>query len=821
MKRIILVLFILLAGRFLHAQQVNYNWRIGVSGGFTNYYGDLSPYPVEGIGDFSNALKLFTYNENYTSDYSGQLSLERRLTPTTGLKVHYGQYHFGMSDRYMTPSGKIVKDSPHFDRALNFQNSMEDVGISLVLKADNGKLLSEKSFIAPYLTLGGGWMWYEVKGDLLDADGNRYDYSTSPVMRDGTYETVLSSFETEANGLYETQGLYASLGIGFRVRLGNKLELFAQSTFNHTFTDYLDDVSGLYKQDYPRDFEAYAAKPGTNAVNTETPYRGNKNNDKDWFIYHGAGIKFSFGSAKSHFRAPKVTSSYNTTPPPVVTSQKVQEQAPTKTEAPPQPKEYEKTPNQGGPSVVNNYYFLNWGTPPYWGQLKRQIATLSVDLEIMDQQRLLDSVHHEKSIVETKLSAYELDSAQIQSDSTMTEVEKVKALKELEYYQSQDMAKKDSLENQASTIRKKINELEQQKEGIGLGVASDSLAYHDYLATLASQRGYLPESRNSYMMMQPPAQPDSTASFTPQPSDQDGYIPMASTKTMETEEIAEEEENEESIATTSTPETQYVYIQPSDASQTATTVQAPAPAVAYQEEKKKRSWIPIPIIFGGNKNKDKKKAKNANKNGDDSAELSPDLTSSVSPWYENISEEEYQKYYLPAAALGMTTAGIFIAADSQGAVDTAATTSPEKTANMASAVTTVPQKETSRVDTIYIKGKDTTKLFSSQTAVYFELNQKTVSETEKRKLESVVDYLNTNPESKINLEGYADNTGNITYNLQLIKERTQAVKDILIEEFDISPDRINTHTGGQILRTPTKKEPNRSDRKVEVSLISE
>ncbi|AWW29737.1 hypothetical protein DN752_06160 [Echinicola strongylocentroti] len=809
MKRIILVLFILLAGHFAHAQQVNYNWRIGVSGGFTNYYGDLSPYPVEGIGDFSNALKLFTYNKNYSEDLSGQISLERRLTPTTGIKVHYGQYHFGMSDRFMTPSGKLLEDMPHFDRALNFRNSMEDVGISLVLKADNGKFLSEKSFIAPYLTLGGGWMWYDVKGDLLDADGNTYNYSASPVMLDGTYETVLSTVETEAKGKYETQGLYASLGIGFRIRLGNKLELFAQSTFNHTFTDYLDDVSGLYKQDYPSEFEAYAAKPGTNTVNTETPYRGSKHKNKDWFIYHGAGIKFSFGSAKSHFRAPQVTSSYNTTPP-VAIAKTTPKQIVDEEESPTLPIEGKKAKDYYGPSVVNNYYFLNGGIPPYWNQLKRQVATLSIDLEMMDQQLSLDSIRNKKAIIDKNLRKFKLDSAQIQSDSTLTEVDKLKALKELEYFQNLDMTKKESLENQATAIQQKINDLEQQRESIGMGAASDSLAYQDHLSSLAYQRGLMTEGGNPYSMMSPYVQSDSTNSPPSAPTAQEAYIPMASTRIAEPEEI-EEEEIEGNVVTTTASEPQYVYIQPGEEIQGTTTIQTSVPVADYQEEKQKSSWIPIPIIFGGNKNKNTK----AKTNEEDMVSTSTELTDPSTPWYENITEEEYKKYYLPGAILGLTTAGVFIGADSPEA------TILGKSVNNSPAITALPQEASSRVDTVYIKGKNTTKLLSSRTEIYFELNKKTVSDSEKRKLKSYVDFLNTKPESKINLEGFADNTGNISYNLQLIKERTEAVKNVLVKEFDIPPSRVKTNIGGQILRNPIKKEPNQSDRRVEVSLIFE
>ncbi|AGA80774.1 OmpA family protein [Echinicola vietnamensis] len=831
MKRIIIAMLILLAGRLSTAQQVNYNWRIGVSGGFTNYYGDLSPYPVEGIGDFSNALKLFNYNEHYSKSLSGQVSLERRLTATTGLRVHYGQYHFGMSDRYTSPSGTLDETAPHFERALNFRTSMEDVGIALVLKADNGKLLPEKSFIAPYLTLGGGWMWYDVKGDLLDANDAPYDYSSPTVMTDGTYETDLSTIATESNGDYDTHGLYAALGIGFRIRLSNTLELFAQSTFNHAFTDYLDDVSGKYKQEYANDFEAYAAKPGTNEVNAENPYRGHKNGGKDWFIYHGAGIKLSFGSATSHFRAPQITSSYNTAPPPMAVSSAVQEQPAPNTDSLSQKDNTKAQPLSPGPTVTNNYYSLNWGRPPHLDQLKRHKATLSVDLEIMELQMELDSVHYEGFLVDKKLRELKLDAAQIQSDSTLTEMDKLKALKELEYFQQLEQEKKDLLDREATALQEKIRQLEADKESVGMGWESDSLAHQRYMGSLAQYDPNYPNNGETGTiqmgMMVPQTVPDdsvrtsralATDSATTAAAP---VLPMATMQLAEADDQAEAAESPEpaSIAPTVEPEVQYVYLQPSEGTPSTTTVQATVPEASYQEEKQKRSWIPIPIIFGGNKNRDKKKEKRAKKNSEDSSNSPEKTLDSTIPWYEQVSEEDYQKYYLPAAALGMTTAGIFIAANDQTSTEPPVT-GPTETVNTP-IMTAPPQEASSRVDTVYLKGKDTTKLLASRKEIYFDLNQKTVSDPEKKKLEDLIAFLKENPESSIQLEGFADNTGNIDYNLKLVQERTQAVKDVLIQQYKVDPRRIKTLSGGQILRNPSKKEPNQSDRRVEVSLIFE
>jgi hypothetical protein len=103
---------------------------------------------------------------------------------------------------------------------------------------------------------------------------------------------------------------YTNLGLGFRIRLGNRFEVFAQSDFLYTFTDYLDDVSGKYRTFYENDFQAYASKPGTNIVDPQNPYRGNPNNANDWIIYHGVGIKYNLGVSKKTFSAPRLSTYY-------------------------------------------------------------------------------------------------------------------------------------------------------------------------------------------------------------------------------------------------------------------------------------------------------------------------------------------------------------------------------------------------------------------------------------------------------------------------------------------------------------------------------
>lgn len=80
------------------AQLDPYKFRIGMSAGYTNYYGDLSPYRVDGV---KNLLRHFDYKPNYIPEASYSVSLEGRISRSLSLMFSSGQYNMAMSDRYM------------------------------------------------------------------------------------------------------------------------------------------------------------------------------------------------------------------------------------------------------------------------------------------------------------------------------------------------------------------------------------------------------------------------------------------------------------------------------------------------------------------------------------------------------------------------------------------------------------------------------------------------------------------------------------------------------------------------------------------------
>src|SRR5690606_39619489 len=110
-------------------------------------------------------------------------------------------------------------------------------------------------------TLGVGWLNFKVFGDLYDDENNPYDYSRSENVNNEIFETRLDRLNTEIYEGYSNTAFYVQFGLGIRFRVARQLELFANSDIKLTNTDYLDDVSGGYRQEYDSPQQLYTARP--------------------------------------------------------------------------------------------------------------------------------------------------------------------------------------------------------------------------------------------------------------------------------------------------------------------------------------------------------------------------------------------------------------------------------------------------------------------------------------------------------------------------------------------------------------------------------
>lgn len=285
--------FLLLTTTASIAQQHRYALKIGLHGGLSNYYGDLSHQ----VWDLPHQLKEPIQDFNFLS-YG--ISVEYHVSRTFGLRLWGMKSQFKASDR-------TYENSATYNRALNVQTDLLDASLLGIVYFDNDLVLNSRAAVAPYFMFGGGLTHFETKGDLLSEDNNRYHYWSDNTIRteaetglnagtaalieqDYSYETALQPLNTE-NANYNPITWNVALGLGVKFRLSSRFHLHLEALVRYTGSDYLDDVSGAYRSNYTDNFQAYAADPS--AANRST--RGSSPEMNDWYTFVGLSAHYSFG----------------------------------------------------------------------------------------------------------------------------------------------------------------------------------------------------------------------------------------------------------------------------------------------------------------------------------------------------------------------------------------------------------------------------------------------------------------------------------------------------------------------------------------------
>ena len=287
-KLIYLLFFIACSLASMRAQQAA-RWTLGAGAGTLLYQGDLS---YERYPQLSPAF---------------QFNLGHRLSPSIDLSLSVLAGDLYGNDRQQGRDGQLLTQNPDFSRALNFRSRIRDLSVQVAYRMDNGRIFSENALFAPYLFSGLGLTNFRVFADLYHGPNQdqRYHYwldgtirdkakrdtgTAAFVAQDGNYETDVTNAGTEADGLYPTTVLHIPLGIGLRMRLSGRIAFRLSAEARLPFTDYLDDVSGAYKDKYPDEATAYAARPAA----TARALRGDPG-ARDWYFFPAVGMEIRLG----------------------------------------------------------------------------------------------------------------------------------------------------------------------------------------------------------------------------------------------------------------------------------------------------------------------------------------------------------------------------------------------------------------------------------------------------------------------------------------------------------------------------------------------
>ncbi len=89
------------------------------------------------------------------------------------------------------------------------------------------------------------------------------------------------------------------------------------------------------------------------------------------------------------------------------------------------------------------------------------------------------------------------------------------------------------------------------------------------------------------------------------------------------------------------------------------------------------------------------------------------------------------------------------------------------------------------------------KLQRPDATIYYEKNLAIVSPDREIAIAEIASQLYNNPEYKLEIIGYCDNSGNAEYNQKLSISRAEAIKRILVKQYNIEESRITTNGKGK------------------------
>jgi hypothetical protein len=189
-------------------------------------------------GDVGNGVNLSSFSR-IRGGYN--LTIEERIGKYFGVSLN-GLY------------GKLSDSDRGTKSNLNFQSTIMQGDLNLVIHLDNDLIFSRTSVFAPYIFGGIGYLKFDPHGDLKDKNGVNYNYwadgtirnlsetdplaaSATLIQRDYTYETKLTDSTTN----YSRGALSVPVGIGFNLKVIRNLSVNVGATYYLTFTDWIDN----------------------------------------------------------------------------------------------------------------------------------------------------------------------------------------------------------------------------------------------------------------------------------------------------------------------------------------------------------------------------------------------------------------------------------------------------------------------------------------------------------------------------------------------------------------------------------------------------
>lgn len=266
MKKLLLLSCVILgAMQPLTAQR---SFEMGISGGITNYFGDLGndPWiqPTSTQPGAAITFRNFLGSGGFSGNFYRPLSMEVRFSWN---RLQY--------DEAKPIGGRKGFDLRNYGRGIGFRNDLFGTSVHMTYTFyANPRIPLYKQGPAFFVFTGIGAYYGQPKADLfrgtpsLDSryffwpDGTVRDVAYegpqtngNVIDKDGEYETNLADWYTEGSGYkgegksknaYNFVNIAVPMGVGFRYGITKKITISTELGYYLFFTDFLDDVSSEY-----------------------------------------------------------------------------------------------------------------------------------------------------------------------------------------------------------------------------------------------------------------------------------------------------------------------------------------------------------------------------------------------------------------------------------------------------------------------------------------------------------------------------------------------------------------------------------------------
>jgi len=259
-KLLVIPFFILLSNQYAIAQEAN--WELGIMAGGAGYMGDLNQ---------NNPLQV--------SGLSGSLYAKRNFNQYIGLRLNYTYGQIKADD--------ATSNNAQFrERNLRFKTSLNELSTLVDFNFFNYNLGGGTRQFTPYLFTGVGFVVFKPTAEYNDTK-----YRLNRFLTEGQQEG------------YSNVALTIPYGVGLRYNYKGAWSVFSEIGYRTAFTDYIDDVSGVYPVAQP------IVGDSPNQVNLSDPslhqtgYPGTQRGDfrkRDTYLFVSVGISFTFVSSKCY-----------------------------------------------------------------------------------------------------------------------------------------------------------------------------------------------------------------------------------------------------------------------------------------------------------------------------------------------------------------------------------------------------------------------------------------------------------------------------------------------------------------------------------------